>query len=78
MADYMDFQTFHTYNRLARRGIVDHLTCPDDGTRLQLMLGEHSEPVLHCWFCDSTLVPGLDLYNRVNAVVSEFTVREDD
>jgi len=68
----LDFQTFHLYNRLVRRGLVKPLTCrhcPD--SELVLMLGKDEQPNFHCFSCGTTVIPGLDLYNRCRAVVKE-------
>lgn len=67
----MDFQTFHKYNRLVRRGLVKPLTCPVCETEYVLRVSEHDDPVLQCFPCDSLTQPGLNLWNNVQAVVKE-------
>lgn len=67
----MEFQTFHNYNRLVRRGIVKPLACPHCENEFALSIGEDDEPVLKCFFCGTLTLPGLDMYNRVRAVVTE-------
>lgn len=70
----MEFQVFHKYNRLVRRGLAEPLLCPNDDNRLVVAIGEDDEPMLHCYFCDTNIKPGLRLYERIRAIVSEYYV----
>ncbi|AXH68731.1 hypothetical protein SEA_COMRADE_13 [Streptomyces phage Comrade] len=67
----MEWSIFHNYRHLADEGKVKHLQCPDCGHNLTTRLGQDDEPTLWCAICDSTIRPGLDLYDRIRAVVSE-------
>lgn len=68
----MEFQTFHRYNRLAKRGMVKPLSCPDCDNPYTLRTTEDAEPLLQCFYCDTLVQPGLRLYNDIRAVVTEF------
>lgn len=61
----MDFQTFHDYARLARRGLVEPLACPQCGFEYVTRFGLNDEPVLQCFGCNTLVKPGLALYNRL-------------
>lgn len=66
----MDFQTFHKYNRLVRRGLVKPLS-HSCGTEYALQLGRDDEPVLKCYLCGTTTLPGSKMYSDIRAVVKE-------
>lgn len=70
----MEFQVFHRYNRLVRRGIAAPLVCQYCGEPLSLELGENDGPVLRCYLCNVLTFPGKNLYDRVKAIVSEHFV----
>lgn len=65
----MDFQIFHRYNKLVRRGVAKPLThhC---GQEYTIMNGS-GEPVLRCWYCNTLTEPGKTLYDGIVAVVKE-------
>ena len=67
----MEIQTFHKYNRLARRGLAEPLRC-SCGVDYTLRATEDGDPLLQCFVCDSITQPGLKLYERIKAVNSEF------
>lgn len=67
----MDFQTFHKYNRLVRRGMVKPLTCPVCDEKYILRVSEDDDPVLQCLACNSLTQPGLNMWDKVRAVVKE-------
>lgn len=67
----MDFQTFHKYNRLVRRGVAKPLACQHCDTELTLMMGEDDKPALRCFGCGVIVYPGLNMYRDVRAVVKE-------
>lgn len=66
----MEFQTYHRYNKLVRRGMAKPLThgC---GHEYTLRLSEDNDVVLQCTDCNTLVQPGLRLYNDVQAVVRE-------
>lgn len=68
----MDFQTFHRYNRLARRGFVDPLRCGHCGHELALRLTDEYEPGLECLHCLTEFVIRERLYTRIKAILKEF------
>lgn len=70
----MDFQTFHKYRRLVRRGLAPALCCQHCENELVLGIGEDDEPVLKCYGCNVVLIPGKNLYDKVRAIVSEHFV----
>lgn len=67
----MDFQTFHRYNRLVRRGLVKPLahSC---GEPFTLAIGEDESPVLKCYSCNTTTYPGTKMFADIQAVVQEW------
>lgn len=70
----MEFRIFHLYNRLAKAGKVKPLTCPNCETTLVTAFGEDDSPVLKCYGCGATIVPGLEAYDQMKAVVNEHYV----
>lgn len=69
----MDFQIFHNYNRLVRRGLAKPLehSC---GGQYVLAMGEKDLPVLKCYSCNTTTLPGTKMYGDIKAVVEEWFV----
>lgn len=67
----MDFQTFHLFNRLVRRGLVKPLVCRVCEDPLVLRQAETGEPALQCFACNSIVQPGLNTWLDVRAVVKE-------
>ena len=67
----MEIRNFHLYNRLVERGHVKALVCPHCDHAYTLRATEDAEPVLQCFWCNSLVQPGLNLYNDVVAVVKE-------
>lgn len=67
----MEFQVFHDYNRLARRGQVPPLTCSHCGSEYTVRLGPGNEPILQCFMCLTLTKPGLDLYDYLVDKVKE-------
>lgn len=69
-----EWQIFHAYRRLAEAGKVKPLVCPDDGTVLITRIGPQDDKlVLWCITEDRFITPGIDLRDRVLAVVKEHT-----
>lgn len=65
-----DFQLFHAYRRLVRRGLVRPLT-HDCGNEYLTGLGHDDHLVLRCYHCNVVVVPGHDLVAQVRSVVNE-------
>lgn len=74
----MDFQTYHKYNRLVRRGLAKPLCCQHCDGEFTLGFGDRDEPVLKCYFCNVTVYPGKNMYDNIRAQVEEFFVEEKD
>jgi hypothetical protein len=70
----MDIRTFYKYNRLARRGLVSPLSCETCNNEFVLRATEDADPLLQCFYCDRIIQPGLGLYDRIKAILSEFEV----
>lgn len=68
----MDIRWFHQYNRLARRGFVDPLSCGHCGHDLVLRLTDEDEPGLECYHCLTEFVIRESLYERIRAIIKEF------
>lgn len=66
----IDFQTFHKYNRLVRRGLTKPLT-HSCGTEFVLTIGDEDQPALKCFTCGTTTYPGLRMFGDIQAVVKE-------
>ena len=64
---------WHRFNRLVKEEKARPILCPDCETVLFTRVkGEVDDtPFLWCHVCDTFLSPGLDVYSRVRAVVSE-------
>lgn len=69
------FQTLHAYRRLVRRGLANAqpLTCTC-GEVYGLGIGKDDQPILRCFYCNSTVVPGKSFYDQIGAVVKEHTL----
>lgn len=74
----MNFQTFHKYNRLVRRGDAQPLLCANCGNEVVTRLGELDTVRLWCYTCGASTVPGLDTCDMVRAVVEEFYLESHD
>jgi hypothetical protein len=62
---------YHAYNKLARRGIVDPLTCHLCRETVQVRIGKEDEPVFWCQNCEKLIKPGLNTYEAIRNVVLE-------
>lgn len=68
----MDIRYFHLYNRLVRRNQAEALSCPHCENAYVLAADDDDSPVLRCYTCESTIEPGLNMYERVVSKVSEY------
>ncbi len=68
----MDFQTFHRYRQLVRRGMAEPLRCRVCENEVVTRLGELDSVVLWCYTCDSITLPGINTCEKVRAIVAEF------
>jgi hypothetical protein len=64
-----EFHLFHRYRRLSARGIVDPLLHNNCEGELYTSLDKDDELVLVCVYCNATVIPGLNLINRVRKTV---------
>lgn len=68
----MEYEIFHRYRALADAGKVIPWRCPEDGYELILKArGKDYAPVLHCYWCGTTTIPGTDMYERMVREISE-------
>lgn len=67
----MDFQVFHDYQRLVRRRQAQPIRCPDCEHHLGL-IDLNNEPAFQCYWCGTTVRPGLDVYDQIRAAVDGF------
>lgn len=66
----MDFQIFHRYNALARRGIVEPLKC--HLCLNEVILAIHNEnPAFKCLNCDKLIIPGMNTYQAIKNEVEK-------
>ena len=70
----MDYSVFHRYNTLARDGKAKTLICKYCQDPLVLSIGDDDEPVLKCFSCNITTVPGLVFYENIKSQVEEWNV----
>lgn len=64
---------FHRYNRLVRRQLVQPLKC-DCGEVFVTTLGRDDKLILACFGCATETTPGVQIIDRVRAVVKEHFV----
>lgn len=70
----MEWSVFHNYRRLAQEGKAKFLRCPDCDGILVTQPDKKADPILWCIHCDTKILPGLDMYEQIKAVVSEHYV----
>lgn len=62
------YQLLHDYNKLVRRDMANPLECNRCNIEYTVRLGP-DEPVLKCYGCGGTLIPGDKLYGEILHVV---------
>jgi RNase P subunit RPR2 len=67
----MEWSIFHNYRRLVKANKAKPLLCPNCNSELVTQPDKNAEPMLWCMECNNRLIPGLDLYDQIRAVVSE-------
>lgn len=65
------WEAMHSYRRLAKSDKATPLTCPDDGNLYITRIGKDDEPVLYCYFCKTTVIPGISLWKQMEAILNE-------
>ena len=74
----MRVQTFSTYQRMAHMGLVDPIVCyqQEHSQPMITALGSDGEPYLWCMSCDYILNPGINLYEKINRIISSIPLEE--
>ena len=70
----MDFQVFHDYNKLVRRGLAEPLRCSACGAEPVLGIDARSkeiQPLFKCYHCGALTSPGLNVYDACRDKVKE-------
>lgn len=63
-----DFDLWHDYRRAVDLGIIETVNCSYDGWPLTVLADpEDYSPILHCYLCGTTTVPGILIKNKVKA-----------
>lgn len=63
------------FRNILADGNAAQIACPNCGNDLIFMAEDVTDnPVLYCYMEGSTLKPGLNVWNQINAVVSEHYV----
>jgi hypothetical protein len=70
----MQWSIFHNYRRLVIEGKAKPIECPDCSFVLVTQPDQDANPVLWCIRCDVRLIPGIDLYDQMKAIVGEHYV----
>ena len=70
LQDENQWPIYHAYNKLARRGKVDPLTCHLCRTEVQVRIGEDDQPVFWCPDCQKLIKPGLNTYEAIKNAVN--------
>jgi hypothetical protein len=71
------FHLVHSYKKLSDNDMVKPLTCPDCGSAYSIIARWTKDrvieeiPGLHCYACNSTVIPGLEVLSNIRAVVKE-------
>lgn len=72
----MEFKPFHDYNKMVRRNAAEPLKCPECKTEYTLRMAAFTEePYLQCYGCNSSIKPGLRLYNDIVKITNEYFKR---
>lgn len=68
-----NWTVWHRFNQIVKDNKVGPILCPDCSTPMVTRVKGtvDDEPHLWCYGCDTFLKPGLDLRDRVKAIVSE-------
>lgn len=67
----MEFDYFHKYNTLVRRGYAQPLLCYACNEPYVLTIDKDDSPALECYYCGGFILPGLRMYQDIVAVVKE-------
>lgn len=63
------WEIWHSFDRAVKYGFLEPLYCPDDGFGLSLQGNDDDEPVLYCYQCHGTIVPGARVTQQVHSLV---------
>jgi hypothetical protein len=67
---YDHWKLVHAYRKLAEEGKTEFMK-HECGTILVSMIGENDEPVFWCVSCDVKIVPGVWVYDQMEAAIKE-------
>jgi hypothetical protein len=67
------FQDIHLYNKLARKGFVQKITCPfDESDIIITKIGKNDEPIIYCISCSSNFDLGTNTQKRIKDAINTF------
>jgi hypothetical protein len=67
------FQDIHLYNKLAKKGFVQKITCPFDESDIVIVkINKDNDPIIHCISCDSSFDLGLNTQKRIKDAINTF------
>ncbi len=67
----LDWPTLHAYRKLVSEGKVKKLLCEVCTAEYIPAIDTDEKPVLVCFFCNTSVKPGLWLASNIRAVVKE-------
>ena len=67
------FQEINLYNKLAKKGLVQKITCPFDESDIVITkIGKDDEPIIYCISCSSNFDLGINTQKRIKDSVDNF------
>jgi hypothetical protein len=67
------FQEINLYNKLAKKGLVQKITCPfDESDIIITKIGKDDEPIIYCISCSSNFDLGINTQKRIKDSVDNF------
>jgi transcription elongation factor Elf1 len=67
------FQEINLYNKLAKKGLVQKITCPfDESDIIITKISKDNDPIIHCISCDSSFDLGINTQKRIKDSVDNF------
>lgn len=65
----MDFQVFHKYRALVRRGQAPPIKCLLCHANVMFSIDSEGDPVLECYYCGARTRVGLNTYHKIEEAV---------
>jgi len=65
------WQAIHKHKKLVQQGTAMPIRCPNEEAIYITRIGQDEEPVLYCYMCKTTVIPGLWLYKQLEAAINE-------